>query len=89
MLWIVGKSHNSLYCWQFGEDSDSSLVAGRQAVAKYIYDRVIGMIESCCYESRTESPQYMASPGEEDIPPASLFRPAARVSLQLHDPLIL
>ena len=89
LLWIVGKSHGGTYCWQFGNDIDSGLVAGRQSVARYVTDRVVRMVDKCSYLCRTESPQYMSSPEEDDRHSASLFRPSPRVSLQLCDSLTL
>jgi hypothetical protein len=79
-FWKVGNSHHNIYNWAFGHDTDRSLVAGRRAVIKHVFDKIVELVQDCAYKSATESPQSQSSPDENQESGASLFIPQERVS---------
>ena len=74
-LWKVGGSHGNVYNWSLGSDKDKSMLAGTAAVGKWVYDKVLTMIQDCIYKSVAESPPFVSSPEDDEEPPASMYPP--------------
>ena len=75
ILWKVGRSHGNVYNWSLGGDENKSMLAGTAAVGKWVYNKVLTMIQDCIYKSVTESPPSFSSPEEDEGPSASMFLP--------------
>ena len=58
-----------------GFEDERSLIAGNQAVHRWVYNQIVALVDDCMFKSMTESPSHISSPEEYEKPSASLYAP--------------